>query len=1129
MKNYIKNIAVVVTTVSAFFAFNFVAHAAISWNTLPGDCANTVSVANHTTQQNASNACWGPTVSARPGEAINVRIDYDNVGDTQATNTLVRLNQPMGTQSTFNFTGFVSSNGVQRVGSASVNISSPATLTVESVYWYANQSGSYTVMSNSDIFGAGVNLGTILPSNTCPATNQRCHSGAVIVRFNVGTANPNPTPTQTCTISTFRVNPTSISSGSSTFVIWNTQNCATVSVSGLGVSDSRASGYVATPLLSNNTTYTITGTSVGGRSAPITQSATVTVTGGPTNTCAINSFRVNPSSVQSGQSSNVVWSTSNCTNVSVSGYGVSSNQTSGSMQTPALSSNTTYTISASGLNGSAPAQSATVYVNAVPQNCSISSFTSSNYNVTSGGSATLSWSTANCTSVSMTGVSIGSSQLSGTVNTGAIYGSTTYTLTAYGTTGPVSQSVTINVATPSACTINTFTGPSYTVSYGGTATLSWSTSNCTSVSIAGVSIPSNQLSGTVTTPALYGSTNYTLNAYGSTGGTQSQTVYVAVQQYQNQTCSINSFNGPSQVQSGSSATLNWTTSNCSSVSISGPGLNYSGSQPLSGSITTNSLYNNSNYYTLTASAYSGNSVTANFTVSTYNNNNNYQYCTVSSFYASPTYVSYGGSSTLIWNTYGCSNVTISGGNMATYTQPLSGSVNTGALYGSTTYTLTAYNNYGNPVTQSVTVTSDGGNNYYQSAPSVTTNQATNTYESSATLNGYVSTNTSSPNCSYYSCGGNYTYYFQYGTSQYNLTNQTQSLTGNYASSVSAYVSGLSPNTTYYFRLVAYNNYGTNYGSILSFTTNNGGTVTGTNIVTSIATNVGSTTARLNGVVVAPAYVGQAQAYFEYGTTLALGSTTTSQNVATNNVMNYFDGISVSPNTVYYFRAVGTINGVVYRGATVSFTTPSTGTNIRTVVVNNPGTGAGSTLIMLTIDSQFENVSIGDTVTYNVNYKNISGGELKNATLNVILPSGVSFKQSTMGVLTTSNTVAVNLGSIPKDATGAMIIQAIVDRATRGDTLLATANLAFTNGNNAQDSVVAYEMNNVSANTNSSLTGLAFFGGNFFPTSLLGWVLLIGLIILIIIIIRRLYDHPAEAHAVAPHASHPTTHVDNLPH
>lgn len=1125
MKNYIKNFAVVVTSIGAFFAFSFVAHAAISWNTLPGDCQNTVSVANHTTQQNASSPCWGPTVSGRPGEAINVRIDYDNVGDTPATNTLIHLNQPMGTQSTFNFTGFVSSNGVQKVGSASVVLSAPSTFTVESVYWYANQSGSYTVLNNSDIFGAGANLGTIQSSSTCPATNQRCHSGAVIVRFNVGNSNPNPTPTQTCTISTFRVNPTSISSGSNTFVIWNTQNCASVSVTGPGVSDTRASGYAQTPNLTQNTTYTITGRSAGIGSVPVTQTATVSVAGAPVNNCAITDFRVSPTSVSSGSSASVIWSTSNCTNVTVSGPGVSSRNTSGNLSTPALYSSSTYTISASGSNGSAPSQSATVYVNATPASCSIVSFEPSNYTVSSGTSATLSWSTANCTSVSMSGATIPSTQLNGSIGTGAIYGATSYTLTAYGNGGPVSKSITINTSVaPSLCTIQSFTGPSYTVGYGNTATLSWSVSNCTNVMIAGLSIPSNQFSGSVTTGALYNSTSYTLTASGVGSGTQTQTISVNVQPYQNQTCSIAGFNGPSQVSNGSSATLTWTTSNCSYVTVSGPGVSYGGTQPVNGSISAGPLYNSTNYYTLTAYSNSGNSVTQNLTVTTYNYQQ--QSCSVSSFYASPTYVSQGGSTTLVWNTYGCNSVTISGGNIGSYTQQLSGSTNTGAIYGSTTYTLTAYNNYGSPITQSVTVTTDGGSNY-QSAPIVTTNQATNIQDSSATVNGYVSSNSNYYNCSYYSCGGSYSYYFQYGTSQYGLTSQTQTLSGTYGSPVTAYLTGLNQNQTYYFRLVAYNNYGTNYGSTLSFVTSGGVTV-GTNIVTSIATNVSTTTARLNGIVVAPVYTSSVQAYFEYGTTLALGSSTSMQTITPNNVMNFFDGIYVSPNTVYYFRAVGTINGVTYKGATVSFTTPSTTTNVIRTVVTTAGTGGGSTLIMLTIDSQFENVTIGDTVMYNVNYKNISGGELKDATLNVILPSGVTFKQSTMGVLTTSNTVATHLGTIPKDATGTMTIQAIVDHATRGDTLLATANLAFTTSGNTQDSVVAYEMNTVANNQNSSLTGLAFFGGNFFPTTLLGWVLLIGLIILIIIIIRRISDKPAQP--VPAHSAHaPVHHVDNLPH
>jgi len=93
--------------------------------------------------------------------------------------------------------------------------------------------------------------------------------------------------------------------------------------------------------------------------------------------------------------------------------------------------------------------------------------------------------------------------------------------------------------------------------------------------------------------------------------------------------------------------------------------------------------------------------------------------------------------------------------------------------------------------------------YNDSAPTVTTGLATNVTPISATLNGTVNPNGLLTN-----------YYFQWGTTTaYGHTTTSQpagSGTGNVA--VSANLTGLSPNTTYHYQLVATNSNGTNYGA-----------------------------------------------------------------------------------------------------------------------------------------------------------------------------------------------------------------------------------------------------------------------------------------------------------------------------
>ena len=95
-------------------------------------------------------------------------------------------------------------------------------------------------------------------------------------------------------------------------------------------------------------------------------------------------------------------------------------------------------------------------------------------------------------------------------------------------------------------------------------------------------------------------------------------------------------------------------------------------------------------------------------------------------------------------------------------------------------------------------------------PLVSTGTATEVTSSSATLHGIVNANSSST-----------TIYFEYGTTtSYGSTISATpgSATGNQNVSVAASINNLSANTTYNFRLVAYNQYGYTYGSNMTFTT-----------------------------------------------------------------------------------------------------------------------------------------------------------------------------------------------------------------------------------------------------------------------------------------------------------------------
>jgi phosphodiesterase/alkaline phosphatase D-like protein len=191
-------------------------------------------------------------------------------------------------------------------------------------------------------------------------------------------------------------------------------------------------------------------------------------------------------------------------------------------------------------------------------------------------------------------------------------------------------------------------------------------------------------------------------------------------------------------------------------------------------------------------------------------------------------------------------------------------------------------------------------------------------------------------------------WFEYGTDA-NMVYYTETAHNYVGSSYgdvpfSQKITGLSPNSVYFYRAVA-NNGTTAKGSIMSFTTvnNNNATTsytntvypvnnvvyTNTNAVASSSndgvsiTNITATGAILNAVLTNPNHQ-YAQGYFEWGPTTSFGNTTQATDLGTAYTSNFSGTLTqLTPNTTYYFRAVATLNGRTIRGGTRSFQTYAT--------------------------------------------------------------------------------------------------------------------------------------------------------------------------------------------------------------
>ena len=407
-----------------------------------------------------------------------------------------------------------------------------------------------------------------------------------------------------------------------------------------------------------------------------------------------------------------------------------------------------------------------------------------------------------------------------------------------------------------------------------------------------------------------------------------------------------------------------------------------------------------------------------------------------------------------------------------------------------------------PGCSSLSDTTESGYNNQQNntgIPNTATYSATNITQTSATLTGYVDPQ-----------GAYTTYWFQYGTSPNNMSATTATTIQWFtAGNVSTTLNYLQPNTTYYFRLIAQNSNGTNYNaSIQSFTTGTNGWVapsgSAPKAITTIETGIGSTTATLHGVITNASV--PTTTWFEYGQTNAFGNTTSTQIVGSGSQLDFQKTISgLTPNTIYYWRAVAQNQYGISYGGTLIFQTKGQG---------SAGTGGSpaatsASYVTLKIQNTYKDLSVGDTANFAVTYKNTSNRTFKDAIIRIDLPAELTFERASQGKYSKAgNRVTVIIGGIAPGQEGTISIQA---KARGGnDSIATTGVLAYTQVNTGtQYETVAYSIDRISGSSDSTLAGASLFGsGAFLPDTLVEWLLLIAVIFGLVFFGRKLTEKKA---------------------
>ena len=421
------------------------------------------------------------------------------------------------------------------------------------------------------------------------------------INITVSTATPAPTIS-------FSASPSSITSGQSSTLSWTTTNATTVSIDqGIGAVATSGTRAVSP---TTTTTYTITATGSGG-----TKTATATVTVGSGTSAPTISFSASPTSITTGQSSTLTWSTTNATSVSID-QGIGAVGTSGTRAVSPTAS-TTYTLTATGPGGTTSATAA-VSVGSTGGTCTPSGATPSvticapanNSTVASpvhfqaaGISARpiVAWAVyVDNTLVFKQNVTSVDTNI--TMSTGKHYVVAQF----WDNAGAVTKgSENITVGTVSTTPTLTLSASPTTINSGQSSTLTWSSTNVSTVTInngVGTVSPSGAVTVSPTTTTTYTATGTATD--GVTKVTATATVTVgSTSGAPTVTLTAN----PLSITAGQSSTLTWSSTNATSVSIdNGIGtVATSGSKTVAPTTTTT--------YTITATG-SGGSATAKATV-----------------------------------------------------------------------------------------------------------------------------------------------------------------------------------------------------------------------------------------------------------------------------------------------------------------------------------------------------------------------------------------------------------------------------------------------------------------------------------------------------------------------------------
>jgi hypothetical protein len=549
-------------------------------------------------------------------------------------------------------------------------------------------SGSWS--GTQPLMGTSVSTGTLMTPGVYSYTLNCTGFGAGAGGSATASLTVNPAP---ASISTFSATPTSIQTGQSVVLSWISSGATSCAASGGSGSDGwngqvgiASAGTAVGPISpANSYTYTLTCTGPGGPGAP---KSVVVAVSSPSTAATVLSFRAAPSTIQTGQSTVLSWTSSGATSCTATGgtgsdgwHGVQGLSSAGQSVGPInVAGNYTYTLTCTGPGGTGAPVSVGVDVNSAPPPASILTFTVAPGILQTGQTITLAWTTANATSCTA-GDGTGSDGWSGTVAASSsgtsigpisVVGTYNYALTCTGpggTSAPASTSIIVSALAPPA-SILAFLATPPNVQTGQPVLLSWvsvAAASCTATGGTGTdawhgSMPISSL-GTSTGPLTsVGTFIYTLTCSGPGGASAPSSANVNVTAAPPPAGVISFTATPTTLETGQSTVLAWSSSGATSCTASGG----TGSDGWNGSVGTSSTgtsvgpFNAAGVYvySLTCTGAGGTGVPSSVSVTV---SNAPTAAGIIAFTASPGTVRSGQNATLAWSTSGATSCTAGGG------------------------------------------------------------------------------------------------------------------------------------------------------------------------------------------------------------------------------------------------------------------------------------------------------------------------------------------------------------------------------------------------------------------------------------------------------------------------------------